>query len=262
MKAKKLSTLFFLLANASLVLADNSYLSSAESVESATTEPKNSIGLGFAYSQNIYDGVDNKLHPIPLLNLTYEDFFVKGFTAGYNLYKDPNLSFALVAQPTFGGYHASDSDALAGMDDTSYLFNTGAQVQYRLMPFSLTLAALHDISGHTGGNSASAKLAAMVPLDDRRFVLIPSIGTEWQSSDITDYYYGVSSHEANDSRPEYNPASAWNMQYGLTFKYQISEHFGSTLSYVLTQYAKDISDSPIVSRSNSSALLAGISYIF
>lgn len=261
----KLKTLILagILSSSSCVFADTTYLNTAGNVQSDTPpEAHNSLGIGFAYSQNIYEGVGNKIKPFPLLNLSYDDFFIQGFTAGYNTYQDANLSFAFVVQPMFGGYDADESDALAGMNDTSYLVNTGAQLQYRLMPFSLTLAALHDVSGRSSGNSASAKLAAMVPLDDRRFMLIPSMTASWESSNITDYYYGVSSDEATATRPEYSPASALNTAYGLTFKYQIATHFGATLGYVLTKYARDISDSPIVSRSTSSAVLAGISYIF
>lgn len=262
MKLKAL-VLMGVLSGSSCVFADTTYLNTAGDLQSnPPPEAHNSLGVGFAYSQNIYDGVGNKIKPFPLLNITYDDFFIQGFTAGYNAYQDANLSFAFVVQPMFGGYDADESDALAGMSDTSYLVNTGAQLQYRLMPFSLTLMALHDVSGRSGGNSASAKFAAMVPLDDRRFVLIPSMMASWESSDITNYYYGVSSNEATATRPEYNPASALNLAYGLTFKYQIAEHFGATLGYVLTKYARGVSDSPIVSRSTSSAVLTGISYVF
>lgn len=263
MKQFKIFVLAALLANGSLMFGDTSSLNAVGAIQAdVAPEIVNSVGVGISYGQNIYTGVDNTIQLFPLLNLSYEEWFIRGFTGGYKAYEDPNVSFAFILQPTFGGYDSDDSSALAGMDDTSYLLNTGVQVQYRLMPFSLTVAALHDVTGRTKGNSASAKLAAMVPLDDQRFMLIPSIATVWQSSNITGYYYGVSNHEATVNRPKYDPASAWNMEYGLAFKYRMSEHVGLTTSYVLTKYARDISDSPIVSRSTSSAMLASISYIF
>jgi outer membrane protein len=263
MKKFQILVLTSLLTSGSLAFADDSSLNTAGAAQiESPPVVHNSIGLGLAYNQNIYEGVGNVVHPFPLLNLSYEDFFLKGFTAGYNVYQDASTSFAFVVQPMFGGYSADDSSALDGMNGTSYLMNTGVQMQYRLMPFSLTVAGLHDITGRTTGNSASAKIAATVPLDDKRFVLIPSITAAWESSDITNYYYGVTSGEATSTRPEYNPASAWNMEYGLTFKYEITEHFGATLGYTFTKYANTISDSPIVSRSSSSAILTGISYIF
>lgn len=263
MKKVKVLGIVGLLASVSSVFADSSYLENAEAVQTNTTvQTHNSIGLGLAYNQNIYKGVGNRVQAFPLLNLTYDDFFIQGFTAGYNAYQDESLSFAFIVQPMFGGYDADDSDELEGMSDTSYLVDTGVQMQYRLMPFSVTLAAVHDITGRTGGNSASAKFAAMVPLDDKRFVLIPSITATWLDSDITDYYYGVTHSEATATRPAYDPGTAVNIGYGLTMKYQISENWGATLGYVFTQYADDVSNSPIVSRSYSSAIVTGISYIF
>lgn len=261
-KLNKLALLGVLVC-ASTAFAASSDLENAEIGQvGVIPQMHNSVGVGLAYNQNIYVGVGNKIQAFPLLNLSYDDFFIKGFTAGYNAYEDASLSLAWVVQPMFGGYDADDSDALAGMSDTSYLVNTGVQVQYRLMPFSVTLAALHDVTGRSEGNSASAKFAAMVPLDDQRFVLIPSIALTWEDSDITDYYYGVTNKEATSTRPAYNPGTAVNVGYGLTMKYQIAENWGATLGYVLTQYADDISDSPIVSRSYSSTVMTGISYIF
>lgn len=263
---RKLSglALIGILASVSTVsaVADSTYLENADAVETTTAQIHNSIGLGLGYNQNIYAGVGNRIQPFPLLNLTYDDFFIKGFSLGYNAYQDESMSFAFVVQPMLGGYNADDSDALEGMSDTSYLVNTGVQMQYRLMPFSMTLAAMHDVTGRTGGNSASAKFEASVPLDDRRFVLIPSITLTWLDSDITDYYYGVTQGEATATRSAYDPGTAVNVGYGLTMKYKIAENWGATLGYVLTQYADDISDSPIVSRSYSSAVMTGISYIF
>ncbi|MES2204548.1 MAG: MipA/OmpV family protein [Pseudomonadota bacterium] len=263
MKTLKMLALVGILASASTAFADSSDLENANTTETGTTlQTHDSVGLGFAYNQNIYDGVGNHIQAFPLLNLNYDDFFIQGFTAGYNAYQDESTTFALIVQPMFGGYDSSDSDALAGMSDTSYLVNTGVQMQYRLMPFSLTAAAVHDVTGRTGGNSASLKFAAMVPLDDTRMVLIPSITMTWLDSDITDYYYGVTQSEATATRAAYDPGTAVNIGYGLTLKYQMAEHWGATFGYVFTQYADDISDSPIVSRSYSSAVVAGISYIF
>lgn len=245
------------------VFADNTYIDSAADIaENGFAQEHNSVGVALAYNQNIYAGVGNVIYPFPLLNVSYDDFFIQGVTLGYNTYKDESLSFAFVVQPQFDGYTSDESNDLAGMNDTSYLINTGAQVQYRLLPFAFTLQALHDITGRSAGNSASAKMAIMVPLDDKRFMLIPSVAATWEDSDITGYYYGVSSGEATESRPTYEPASAININYGLTMKYRLAENWGATLGYVLTQYADDISDSPIVSRKYASSVLAGISYIF
>lgn len=242
---------------------DGTYAESAATIETdSAIAQKDSLGLGVVYAQNIYAGIDNKLQPFPLVNLFYNNFFLQSTTAGYTFYRDPELSFAAVMQPQFGGYDASDSDALAGMRDTSYLLNTGAQLGYRLEPLSFSLSALHDITGRSAGNSANIKLAASVPLEDKRLVLIPSISALWEDCHITNYYYGVSAGEATLTRPAYTPSSALNINYALTLKYHLSEHWGSTVGYLLTAYGDEIAESPIVSRKYASSGLAGISYIF
>lgn len=259
----KILILTIILASVSSAFADNTYIDNAGSIQTdSTAEEHNSVGVALAYNQNIYDGVGNKIRPFPLLNVTYDNFFLRGSMAGYNAYQDESLTFAFVVQPQFGGYTSDSSNDLEGMDDTSYLINTGVQAQYRLMPFVLTVSGLHDVTGRTNGNTASARITVVVPLDDRRLALIPSITATWQDSNITDYYYGVSSSESTSTRPEYEPDSALNLAYGLIMKYKLSENWAATLGYILTQYDDSIADSPIVSRKYASTALAGISYIF
>ncbi|MCD8542279.1 MAG: MipA/OmpV family protein [Gammaproteobacteria bacterium] len=265
-KMKRITPLLLtilLITSAPSILASNFPLSILDDVQT-TSDPQssNSLGLGFAYGQNIYTGVDNIIQPFPLFNLSMHNFFLKGDELGYYTYKDPGVSVAVILKPTFAGYSASDSDALDGMSDTSYLLNTGLQMQYRLMPLSFTVEALHDVTGRSTGNTLSGELATIFPIDDQRFTVIPSVTAVWQSSDITNYYYGVSGSEVTASRPEYSPAGATTIHYGLTLKYRVSDHLGTTFGYTLTQLPRAISDSPIVSRSTSSSLLAGASYIF
>jgi outer membrane protein len=259
----KILVLTIVLAGASSVFADSTYIDNAGSIQAdSSAHEHNSIGVGFVYNQNIYDGVGNKIRPFPLLNVTYDNFFIKGSTVGYNAYEDESLTFSFVLQPQFGGYTSDSSDDLKGMSDTSYLINTGVQAQYRLMPFILTVAGLHDVTGRTNGNTASARLAVVIPLDDRRFALIPTLSATWQDKNITDYYYGVSNSETTSTRPEYEPDSALNFSYGLIMKYKLTENWVTTLGYILTQLDDQVSDSPIVSRKYASTALAGISYLF
>ena len=196
------------------IFASNFSLSILDDVQT-TSDPQssNSLGFGFAYGQNIYTGVDNIVQPFPLFNLSMDNFFLKGDELGYYTYKDPSLSFGIIVKPTFSGYSASDSDALEGMSDTSYLLNTGLQIQYHLMPLSFTVEALHDVTGRSTGNTVSGQLATIFPIDDQRFTVIPSVAAVWQSSEITNYYYGVSGSEVTESRSEYSPAGATSIHY-------------------------------------------------
>ncbi len=264
MKTKlKMLVLAGILTGASSAFADSTYIDSAGSMQAdSSAQEHNSIGVALAYNQNIYNGVGNRVMPFPLLNVTYDNFFIKGTTAGYNVYQDESLTFSFVVQPQFGGYTSDSSNDLEGMDDTYYLINMGVQAQYRLMPFIFTVSGLHDVTGRTNGDTASAKIAVVIPLDDRRFALIPSISATWQDSNITNYYYGVSSSEATSTRPEYEPDSAINLGYGLIMKYKIAENWAATLGYILTQYDDNVADSPIVSQKYASTVLAGVSYIF
>jgi MipA family protein len=243
--------------------AADTYLETSQEMSPVTFgAQKNSVGVGLAYFQSVYDGVDDETKVFPRINYSYERFFIKGFTMGYTLYGSQDLAFAAVLQPQFGGYDADDSHQLNGMTDKSFLVNAGGEVMYRLKPIVAQLSVLHDMTGRTMGNQARLKLSTGIPLVDKRFIVAPSVAAVWQDSKITDYYYGVSSSEATASRAEYSPGSSWYMNYSLAFMYNISQHWLAAIAYNVTQYDDEVTDSPIVGRDFVSTGTISASYIF
>ncbi|MCD8500191.1 MAG: hypothetical protein LRY43_04025 [Gammaproteobacteria bacterium] len=90
-KMKRITPLLLtilLITSAPSILASNFPLSILDDVQT-TSDPQssNSLGLGFAYGQNIYTGVDNIIQPFPLFNLSMHNFFLKGDELGYYTYK-------------------------------------------------------------------------------------------------------------------------------------------------------------------------------
>lgn len=244
------------------VFATSSYVPDVSDAGSEGVQSKNSIGLAAAYQQNIYAGVDNDVKPFPLLNLTFGDFFIKGMTVGYNTYTTDMMQVSVIGRPNFQGYNSDDSTELNGMSSKGTSVNVGGQVAFKMQPFVTTVSALHDVSGNTAGNTVGLKVAAGVPLMDKRLVLIPSVTFTYQDANIVDYYYGVDHSEATDTRSAYSPSHTVNTTVGLLTRFQVSEHWLATAAYMLTKYGEEISDSPIVDRSTSSTVLLGMSYLF
>lgn len=248
---------------ASSAYATDAYLETSQTMEPVTFgAAKNSVGVGVAYFQSVYDGVEDQSRGFPRINYSYDRFFIKGFALGYELYGSQNLAFAAVVQPQFGGYSSDDSDQLNGMTDKSFLVNAGGEVMYRLKPIVAQLSVLHDMTGRTTGNQARLKLSTGIPLVDRRFIISPSVAAVWQDSKITDYYYGVTSSEATDGRAEYSPGSSWYMNYSLAFMYNISQHWLAAIAYNVTQYDDEVTDSSIVGRDYVSTGTVSVSYVF
>lgn len=252
-----------LLAGAQSAFAVSDYNTSAYEVQpQGFGHTQNSLGISAVYNQNIYSGVDSQVLPFPLLNFTYNNFFLQNITAGYHAYTNDYVQASLILAPNFQGYNADDSDELSGMNDAEPSLNAGGRLMLKTKPIVTTLSAVHDISGRTAGNTASAKFSTGLPLMDKRLVLSPSVTFAYQDSNVVNYYYGVGNSEATATRSAYSPGGTINTTAGLVAMYKLSQHWQTNFTYMFTKFGNEIADSPIVSRSTSSTVLLGISYLF
>lgn len=263
MKIKVLLGAVLLSSMAVAYAGDGAYLNVANNDDVSTIHKgDNTLGLGAAYVQSAYKGVDNYARVFPMVNFTYGNFYWKMFNLGYNFYQNDDLAVALVIAPNFTSYDSGDSDDLSGMDSRELSVFTGGQISYRLKPVNLSLFAGQDVTGRTDGQEAIAKVAMPFPIRDGQIVLVPAISATWLSSDVVDYYYGVKSSEATDDRAEYNPDSTVNTAFTLTTMIQLNQSWRVTLAYNYTHYGDEISDSPIVDKDNASSGILGVSYVF
>jgi outer membrane protein len=242
--------------------AITSYTPDVDDTEPQAFASPNSLGVGLAYQQSVYAGVSGELKPFPLINFTYDNFFIKGITLGYNTYTSDVVQISLIGRPDFQGYEEDDSSELNGMGDRDASINVGGQVVIRTLPLITTMSALHDISGNTAGNTLGLKFATGVPLMDRRLILSPSVTFTYQDANVVDYYYGVSDAEATSNRAAYSPSYTINTTLGLMTKYKLSENWVATATYMWTRYGNEVSDSSIVDESTASTVMLGVSYIF
>jgi len=89
-----------------------------------------------------------------------------------------------------------------------------------------------------------------------------SASLNWQSSNLSDYLYGVSASEARSGRPAYNPGAVLIPSVALTSGYPLGDKaflFGVLGYRVLPS---EVTDSPIIDRDDELSLITGISYSF
>ena len=65
-------------------------------------ENKFGIGAGIGLSDSMYKGAEDKAYPMPLLDINYGDFYVKGVTVGYQFYQDDAFAASLFLDPLAG----------------------------------------------------------------------------------------------------------------------------------------------------------------
>jgi outer membrane protein len=221
----------------------------AASVNAATGDDFKLLGVGAVISASPYRGVGRKIQPVPVAVWDYKKFYIKGVESGYRFYSGDMVTMSVMAAPRFMGYHSSDSDALAGMDNRKMSMDAGLRADV-VLPIgedvALSLKLVNDVlSIHDG---CEASLALSKKFGSKFFQLTPSAGVRLQSSRMVDYYYGVIPAEATAYRQAYDPGHAINYFGDAMFSFGINKNWIVMTMLGVEFLDSGIRKSPIVGR--------------
>jgi outer membrane protein len=141
-------------------------------------------------------------------------------------------------------YEASDSPALAGMEDRDSSWEAGFALagENRLGFAELTL--FRDILGRSGGTKLRLELGKTIR--SGRWTLVPSVLAIGLSSDYNDYYYGVKASEARPGRPAYAAGSGINLAVQTYLMFDLTPRWHLLGNLRVDRLSSEITDSPIV----------------
>jgi outer membrane protein len=227
------------------------------------TNVPNILGAGVLIYDTPYAGEDTRVTGVPVVWWQGEHFFARGLKAGAIIGKTDEYEYNVFARPRLLGYDSSDSDALSGMEDRDWSLDMGVGMVYR--PQSIKGAELdfgfsHDILNEHEGYDfkvTASKLFDLTPL-----FIKPSVGVEWQSEELVDYYYGVRPSEARVNRPQYTGNSAFNYLASCDFYLALSEEWLIVSSVGVWFLDKEIRKSPIVDENQTITGIVGITRMF
>lgn len=244
---KRVFIVIFILLLAPAVIAE----------ESMSKEDHNTlIGAGAFMLSSIYKDVDNTVLPIPIIVWRNDYFFVKGAKAGVILHETDESRVNVYTAPRFMGYDDEDSTTLSGMSERDMSMDIGIEAAWAVADLegvTLTAGFAGDmLSEHEGYES---KLTLSKKFEKDIYVLIPSIGLKWQSEDMTNYYYGVSSSEATATRSEYNAEDTVNYFIDCNFNLGLSQDWILVTVFNAEFIGNNISNSPIV---DDDVILSGV----
>ncbi|MHC4743683.1 MAG: MipA/OmpV family protein [Planctomycetota bacterium] len=223
-------------------------------------ESTTNIGLGFLYDTSPYKGDDDDAQPIPMIFHESKNWYFKGRTAGYKLFANECASLDLIARYRPDGYKGSDSSTLSGMSERRSTVDVGAEASYFDGWGRTKVSFVTDLLGNHDGQEV--ELSYGKRFGKGRWSLTPSVGVLWQSSNLTNYYYGVRGKEARVGRPRYSTGEAWNPFVGFQLMCEINEQW-STLTMFRYEWLDDeIQDSPIVNDNYEILVIFGVMYKF
>jgi MipA family protein len=221
-----------------------------------------SLGLGVISSPRPYVGVDNKITPIPLLELTYKNWYVQGIQAGYHFINTDKFTFDARVGFVFTSLDPDDSPELEGMNKRNPSVEAGFVFDWKPGKYRLSTSLYTDILGNSNGQQAATDLSRMWTFNRFQWGISPSIGVVWQSSNMVNYYVGVTPEEVRPGRPEFVGHSALNFRSGVFGFFHVTPRIRLTGLLRFQRLDNEISDSPIVDQSRGFFGLIGVTYQF
>ncbi|MEW7987707.1 MAG: MipA/OmpV family protein [Candidatus Thiodiazotropha sp.] len=232
------------------------------------------VGANVAGGKNPFPGEDNDAVLIPMIAYRGERFhanlgnpglsFFSGSTnfagLGYSLIKEADYNIDLVGRARAMGLYPEDNDELEGLDDRDPGFDLGATVRWQTGFGELNAQLLADVSDTSDGQEVILSYA--YPLSYGQWRLRPEVGVSWQSSDMTDYYFGVDADEATARRAIYEADAAVTPFAGVEFEYAFDQRIDLVGGVGVGRLGDEISDSPIVDERNLAGGYLGLSYKF
>ena len=206
---------------------------------------------------------DRRGYLLPLVAVTYRDTFFWHFgqLGAYVLNSDDRRARLAIALKARRGYDPADYAALAGMVKRDTSLEAGISGVWRTHAVVTRYSYFSDISGTSHGDSAQLNFSHPFRLAPRWF-LAPSLGAEWLSDKLVDYYYGVKPAEATATRPAYTGTASTNLRAGVMVMHLLPEHWLLFGGVGVTRLGSGISDSPIVIHDSIGALHFGGAWYF
>ncbi|HHX83329.1 MAG TPA: MipA/OmpV family protein [Pseudomonadaceae bacterium] len=151
-------------------------------------------------------------------------------------------------------------NSLTELPDRDFAFNSGLELLYISPLGDVQAQLLSDLSSTHNGQEAwlSWSKPWYTPLSE--FTL--TLGLEWKSSNLVDYYYGVRPEEAFNGRPQYEAGAGANHFIRFAARHRLGDQL-SLVGMVEREFLSSaISNSPIVDKADVDTFFAGLYYQF
>lgn len=179
---------------------------------------------------------------------------------GYSVFKGDHYNIDLVGKIRAMGLDPDDNSKLRGLDERKAGFDAGINARWDTGYGELNAQLLTDVSNRSKGQEAIFSYA--YPMTQGNWTLRPEVGISWQSSDLTDYYFGVQSDEVTASRSAYEGKSTVTPFAGVQVEYAFTQQTHLIGGVGIGRLGDGISDSPIVDERNVGGGYLGLMYRF
>ncbi|WP_101927208.1 MULTISPECIES: MipA/OmpV family protein [Luteimonas] len=247
----------------------------AQTRDDTTTSPRApqgwSLGIAVAAADSPYVGEGTRVLPFPMFAYEGERVFLRGISGGVHLLDTGAFQLDALVSARLDGFDIDDLDAggLAAngldarlLDDRDHGLDVGVGAAWSGSFGRVRVRALADVTDASGGQEVGVEYAYPVPAG--AWMLVPSVGVEWMSDDLANYYFGTLDSEVARGVPRYDPGAAVVPSVGIAVTRPLGERwtFLGGLDYKFLP--DELADSPLLERGADGipAVFGGVSYRF
>ena len=199
--------------------------------------------------------------PIPAISYIGDRVQIMGTGVRCGLLKWHDVGLAATANYRLGAYQESDSPALEGLGDREGTMMGGLAFRAKL-PVGILMSCGYenDLLGKVNGGLGRFGLDK--GFQRGIFTVSPSVSLNWITAELADYDYGVPADKARAGRPSYQPGDAISLNTGLSLFVELSGAWRIILSGRVEFLPPEITDSPIVDKSQVLSAFGAVTRLF
>ncbi|CAA6801211.1 MAG: Unknown protein [uncultured Thiotrichaceae bacterium] len=231
-------------------------------------EERGRIGMGINLSNklDIYNNADSDAIAGVHFQYRGKRLNIDEETIAYTLSDTEKYQIELMARSENRGLEQDYLTDFTGLKERDESLDAGFRAGFKTQYGLLSVEATGDITGTHNGQEVDIRFGPdfyQKAWNGKREVSIGALaGVKWQSKDVVDYYYGVSTGEATASRAAYNGEDAVTPYVGMEAKANLSKRFSMHGNVLYKDRPDEITNSPLVNKSNDGELNLAVTYWF
>ncbi len=262
-----------------IILAFLLLIATPTAMADSATESRWRLGAAIGYGQRTNPLIQSDDIPIVVdLDIAWfgDRWFFDNGDLGLTVADNDTITASLVARVNSDRVFFGNTDTrfvavdLAGMPlaeavefevpDRDYAVELGVEMLTDGSWGALQFSAFHDVSGTHEGFELFANYS--YGWRRQRLYIEPSIGASYKSSNLNNYYWGVTDDEASVVVAPYEAEAGLNWHTRLMVGYQLSRHWGLSLVAEYERINDEAAASSIVKERDVLGYFAGVAYRF
>lgn len=246
---------------------------------------KFSVGLGAGvYTNPLHDGKNIPLILVPSISYYGERIFFQNNTLGYTLIENEKFALSVILKANvekalFTRWHPqnvfipniandfveaqpSQKINIDTISKRKWALDAGLQLNwFATNSINAEFSILHDVNGVYNGLNADAHVSKLFSINTSSTLEI-TFGTQWNSANLVDYYYGIDESDTLYLRHLYEGKSSINPYLSIGYAHKLSPDWTFKSYIKRKKLHRNTYLSPIVEKTNVDLIFIGFFYEF